>query len=476
MDILTSAEVREVDQQLLKKESLIDIIQDVGQALSHWFFKNISKDKKILFLIGPGNNGNDALALGQILLKKSYKVQFLMIETSNNSTERNDLLKSLENSSIVHFEDLQDYDVIVDGLFGIGLDRDLNAEIGQWIHSFNNKELVRVAIDVPTGVSSDSGDIYDPCFKAHHTLAIAARKPCHLLAPAMEMCGLVKVVEVPKINKELKRVKAEFQVLPAAQKMIAALPEGRYDHKYSRGKVSVVMCEEYPGAGILCALSAHNSGAGYVEVYCPESMLQLSQLQYPALVFKPYKDKKSLLSLLSEDNSEALILGPGWDLGFVDLSTVVAKEKKLVFDGGLLLPELMGLLKKNIWSEVVLTPHLGELNRLCSNDKMNKVLKAKELAESTGCTLIVKGYDTLVINKMGPIYITDWNSPALAVAGSGDILSGLVGSFLAQGLDVKEAAVVAVDLHRLVAQGRWRITPEMMLKKIPKVIEKLRLN
>ncbi len=473
--LLSPEEVEELDKELLDSLDLKEVLDLVGESLFKWFENNISKEQTISILVGPGNNGNDGLSLALKLLNHNYSIEVFVLAQSDPedvNSARAHYLKKL--SSVIKKDfSLEKTSVCVDALFGIGIHSDLRGEASRWVSEANStNNLLKISIDIPSGVDGTTGKTYEPCFQAQHTLTIGCLKPGLLLFPGKEQCGISHVIGVGPISQRVSKFQQTFFCLPEPSHFLDKISRSAQVHKYKRGKVGVGLCETYPGAALMTAKASQLSGAGYVEVYCPESLIKDCQIEHPSLVFRPYGGGKKLTSLLSDSDSDALVLGPGWDLSIEDFDELLKTDRKILLDGGALNQESLELLKEFKNSNVVLTPHTGELSRMIEEEGLTKLERAKKLNHETSAVVVAKGYDTLICQQK--TWITDWNETSLAVAGSGDILAGIIASFMAQGLSSVDAACAGVGVHRLLgSQRRKRTTPDLMLKDLPKIIEQV---
>lgn len=445
MKLFKRHEIYDIDQSVIGvTQSLKSVVTEVGIALGHWFLENVDISKKILILIGPGNNGKDGLALTDFLKSKSYDVT-----TSVSSPA------------------FSTYDVIVDCLFGIGLNKNIEGDFKNWIEESNRSHALKVAIDIPSGVNCDTGETFAPFFQADHTLAVAAHKQGFYLSPGLEACGEIHLIEVDSLKTAVATNPATCSSLNDFS--FEAYQATSHDHKYTRGKVCVVLSEDFPGAALMAAHAAQKAGAGYVLVLCPESLLKTCQVQHPDLVFLGYKNSDELSYLVREEKYQTLVLGSGWTQIPNNFDLQPRNNAKLILDGGFLSSQLFPLLDKIDTSKIVLTPHLGELKRLTGLEQ-SKWEMVQDLTKKFDGTIVAKGYDTIIQQKDLSV-ITTWNSPALATAGTGDILCGILGSFTAKEDQVFIAAQKAVHLHRLLAKKNpVSASPDFLLNQIEKII------
>ncbi len=451
--IYSKEDIRAIDQNALKQISEHELIKQVGHELGQWFINNISPEIKVLVLCGPGNNGNDGRALVNFLKKNEYTV---------------DICEPLIDSCV----ELPEYQVIVDAMFGISINNNLPDDLIKLFKTIKTLSAIKIAIDLPAGVDPDDGKIWGEAFKADYTLTIGAAKRGLYLYPAVLYVGQVEVIEVVSLKPFVDQAPSKGELLNFDPVWMEQIYPKKGDHKYTRGKVSFVMDTNMPGACLLAASAAQACGAGYIQIFCPKELLALNQLTHMSFVFKPYHDDSDLLQQLkAEKLTSTYCLGPGWS-GDTKLFSefIQGAEQSFVLDGGFLDKNLIDQLTES--KNIVITPHDGELSRLVEGE--SKWSKVTHLCEKFSGTILSKGYDTIIYQKNNKHRLTSKNCPFLSVAGTGDVLSGIVASFCAQGLSPFEATSFAVYLHsRLGGRLMWKLTPEKMVKKMGSTLNKL---
>ncbi len=467
MKLLSREDVQKIDQKVVGLgQPQAALIETVGAKLSQWLHPKISQDSRVLVLMGPGHNGDDAAVVHRRLKNHVQQLDGLSIgPTPSSFLHSEETLYNLEN---YHTLDFSQFNWIIDGLFGTGLSRSLDSTIQNLIQRINNCQATRVAIDIPTGLDANTGAIHGAAFKADHTLTIASPKRGLYLLPGRTYAGEIHVIEINSLNQAVASEQISTHALPHFD--FIGLQPKTDQHKYSRGKLTVAMSADFPGASLMVALAAQKSGAGYVQVLCPQSLLQSLQINYPHLVFRGYKDIKSLCQSLADDDSQSVVIGSGWKEIPEEFRWPVDDSKTWVFDGGFLTPKILKQ-SKDFAARCVLTPHTGELKRLLNDKIEGKWLQMEDLLRQWPGVLVAKGYDTIIAEGKNRRWITTWNSRSLATAGSGDILAGILGAFLAQGLSPQEAACQAVDAHRRLAVNHpVCISPQTLINRIEVVL------
>ena len=496
--ILTPDEIKTIDRKVLENINLDDLIAEVGVALGEWFLQNISKSESLFILYGPGNNGKDGVALGRFLKENGYRVNLVDF----NKIEE----KKIDKESI-----------LVDAVFGISLDdRDFPKNLQNFISlnalngdknknknknstntkntntnknrkntntntkntntntnntntnntntntkntntntNKNTKKRIKIiSIDIPTGVNAKTGEISGSAFRADVTLAVGALKPGLFIFPGRSYAGDVICIPVSSLEKNYGDYSSEFVSVDFED--VANYPRFKpIDHKYSRGVAAVVMGEKFPGAAILAAKSAQAAGAGYVKVYAPEHFLIHLQLTYPEFVFVSYRNEEDLSEhILKDTKIKALCFGVGWVSDLMGLKKFFKTyQGELVVDGGAMnIPEVLKILKEK--ANVVFTPHKKEQDRAFGEN--NKVETMLNFCREYEGVLISKGYDTLIGQNKKEKAITLHNSVKLSVAGTGDVLAGLITGCMAIGLDAYESSLMAQRLQFLGARSAFQ--------------------
>ena len=432
--VLTAAQMGAAEDALVAGGvSVDDLMQRAGRGAAEWVWR-MAAGRPVTVLCGPGNNGGDGYVIAEVLRERGLAVTLIApCEPATDTARRaRAAWRGATRSEPVDVHG----GVLVDCLFGSGLSRPLSTNHEALLAALASRHAHAIAIDLPSGVATDDGALLGSVPQFDLTLALGAWKPAHFLMPSMGLMGDTKLVGIG--------------VAPVGGALSIFLrprfePPRRADHKYTRGLVGVVG-GAMPGASVLASRAAMRGGAGYVKLLTTDPR--------PAGVPAALVIEKAPLAAALEDKRwSAVLVGPG--LGRDE----VARERLgEVLEAGLpsvLDADALHLLDDDLIegvdaSRVLLTPHEGELSRLCASfgvTKSGKLDQAKALAETTGFTVLAKGADTLLAAADGR---TAFFPPAptwLASAGTGDVLAGLAASRLGTGAAPFEAAGGAVWLH-----------------------------
>jgi hydroxyethylthiazole kinase-like uncharacterized protein yjeF len=352
--------------------------------------------------------------------------------------------------------------VIIDALFGAGLDRDVEGPARDAIGLMNAAAAPVLAVDLPSGVNGTTGIVMGCAVNATLTVTFFRCKPGHFLLPGRLHCGAVEVADIGIPDSVLGKIKpATFVNVPALWR--DAFPQANVEgHKYSRGHAVVVSGgPSSTGAARLAARGALRAGAGLVTIASPRDALSINAVENLAVMVRQVDGSAELRDFLNDKRRNAITLGPGGGVGAPmreQVLTALASDAAVVLDADALTSFAgeAGILASAIGGRagrpVVLTPHEGEFSRLFSvmeptAHSRSKLEKARLAAAQSGAVLVLKGADTVVAAPDGRAAVADNGPPTLATAGSGDVLAGMVCGLLAQGMPVFEASCAAVWLH-----------------------------
>jgi hydroxyethylthiazole kinase-like uncharacterized protein yjeF len=484
MWLFTRQEAKNAD--LLTQRSGISeeiLMERAGQASAHEIEKELQRKKKdsspsAVLICGSGHNGGDGFVVASTLLQKGWKIQVVCF-SSDSSSELWKKKKSEFSGTIFSPEqflssDLQ-ADIWIDGLFGIGLNRPLPKLEQQVLNAINQKQGFKVALDVPSGLDCDTGNIFDTCFKADLTLTVERPKVGFYFNLGPEMCGRIQRIQIG-FSKETIRASAQRAYLLSAPLAARWIPvRSATDHKAKGGKTLIwAGSKKMPGAAILASHAAGRVGAGYIYVTEPQVLSALPE----AIPFQP--------EALNEISS--VLLGPG--LGVNDqtgqaLKTLRGIKQPVVVDADAL--SEAALHPEDVLpfpAHWVATPHSGELSRLLKLSskqlESNRLEAAEKAQKALGCTVVMKGFHTVIALPKFSVIVPTGNV-ALAKGGSGDVLAGIIVGLLSQQVSPERAALLGAYIHgeiadRWVASGRdyLSLTPTDLLQQIPQTLTRLR--
>ncbi|MCF6360261.1 MAG: NAD(P)H-hydrate dehydratase [Cyclobacteriaceae bacterium] len=459
MKILSAEQTRTVDTFTIENEPIksIDLMERASKAFVAWFVKKFSTDKTVLIFAGPGNNGGDALAITRLLYNQQYKVKLLLVSINSKGSKnyKINLHKLPKKIALVEQADA-DCDIIIDGIFGSGIDRPFEGRIGTLIDEINLLGKPIVSIDIASGLSPDGIPLGDCVIKPDFTVSFQLPKLAFMMPENSEFVGEWRVIDIGLNNKEIERQKSNYHYFSTvlARKMVK--PRLKYAHKGHFGHALIVGGSfGMIGANVLASKACLRAGSGLVTSLVPNCGYTILQTSFPEAMCLT-SGEKHLINLEIENisNYSALGIGPGIGENLETLSlllTLIKEYKKpMVLDADALNliaqnPELIELLPKGS----VLTPHVGEFNRLVGNNShsLERIEKQKKFSEKHGLILVLKGAHSSISNVDGTVWFNSTGNPGMATAGSGDVLTGIITGLLAQGYTSFDAARLGVFIH-----------------------------
>ncbi|HWX49467.1 MAG TPA: NAD(P)H-hydrate dehydratase [Roseomonas sp.] len=400
---------------------------------------------RTLVLAGPGNNGGDGYVAARLLEQAGWPVLVAALAPPREGSDAA-AAAALWRGPMVPFDasEVARAGLVIDALFGAGLARPLEEPVAQLLRSVH---APLVAVDVPSGLDGATGQALGYAPQAALTITFFRRKPGHLLLPGRDLCGRLELAQIGLPDSVLPGIAPRaFHNQPGLWRLPARRPES---HKFSLGHVTVPAGAALTGAARLAAGAARRVGAGLVSLAAPDrASAMLLRSGEPGLMVA----EEAPTALLEDERRNVWILGPGLPATPATralLHQVIAAGRQVVADGGALTaaagqPEALR-------GASVLTPHAGEFARVFGPVGEDRVARLREVAARLGAVTVLKGSDTIVAAPDGRVAINDTAPPALATAGSGDVLAGLVAGLLAQGMPPFEAACAGVWLHGAAA-------------------------
>jgi len=464
--VLTADEMRRVESAAFARglpsfEAMRRAGQSVAQLISRrWLLGTVDH---IIVLCGPGNNGGDGFIAATSLRAAGYAVQVRSVALKAPRSADAGKAAAGWGDAVVPLDakdlgDLGPRTIVVDALFGIGLTRPLAGEVLDAVEAVNRGRARVVAVDVPSGVDADNGAILGAAIRADVTVSFGWLKRGHLSLPAAAQCGELVVADAGFTAADLAAIDvACWRNLPALWRDAYPLPQPD-DHKYRRGHALIAGGATMTGAARLAAQAARRVGLGMLTLAAPVSAWPIYAQDLVGAVVRPAADNEATLALAADTRVSALLVGSGLE---PDRSTAelvrgaMALGRPMTIDGGGLtaLAQHGGLVGGR--PDIVLTPHEGEFARLFPDLAQGtpKLERARAAAARSGCTIVLKGADTVIAAPDGRAILSELAPATLATAGSGDVLAGAVTGLLGLGLAPLPAAAMAVWLHAEAARG-----------------------
>ena len=468
-EILTTAEMGRADAfAVAHGVPSLTLMENAGRVVADAIAARY-KPCAVTVLCGPGNNGGDGFVVARLLDESGFIVR--VAQDADHKGDAKEMSEQWKGTRVaLEPQALDGAKLVVDALFGAGLSRPLEGAYAQMVEALN--DLPVVAVDIPSGVSGDTGQPLGGVYvKAALTVTFFRKKPGHLLMPGRALCGEIVVGDIG-IPAEAANTQLH-ENSPALWQFPWPKLEG---HKYSRGHCMAVSGAAHAtGAARLAARAALRVGAGLVSVASPPDAVAVNAAHLTAVMIKPFQGAAGLSALLSDKRLNAVVLGPGLGVGKEtrDLVTTVLKSgAATVLDADAITsfkdePQALFALLDD---KCVLTPHEGEFERLVPgllDQSPSKLEAARTAAARALCVVLLKGADTVIAAPSGKAVINANAPPFLATAGAGDVLAGLIAGLLAQGMTAFDAACAGAWLHGEAAR---HFGPGLIAEDLPDML------
>ncbi len=458
---MTPAEMTAVDQDAAASGiDSFSLMRSAGMAVSAAALRLFPSATRFVVLCGPGNNGGDGYVAAAALAESGASLAVFApgdVGKLKGDAARARATYAGEVHAIETYEP-RTGDVVIDALFGAGLVRDLPKAVQEAISRVDDRCLPVIAVDLPSGIDGRSGAVRGASFTATHTVTFMAAKPGHLLLPGRTHCGSLEVFDIGIPDRLVRSRAGDLRINTPAVWQQHARGLDPATHKFKRGHLVVFSGPQTStGAARLSAMAGLNAGAGLVTLASPPEALAANAAHLTAVMLKEIGKAGDLAEWLKDRRLGAFVLGPGFGVG------KKAREFALMLCGRALVLDADAVtafmerrteLFDRIAAEggqVVMTPHEGEFARLfpeiAADTALSKIEKALAAAKLSHAVILYKGSDTVVAAPSGRAVVNANAPPWLATAGSGDVLTGIIGAHLAQGMPAFEAAAAAVWRH-----------------------------
>lgn len=484
MEVLTVSEMTRADQiTIANGTSGFALMRRAGQAVA-LVAESMSGQGPILVVAGRGNNGGDGFIAAAELAARGREVSVILL-CDRASLKGDAALAAAEWTGPVLPCDpaaLGTPNLIIDALFGAGLNRPVKGDPRAMIDAMNGTGVPILSVDLPSGINGDTGAVMGVAVEATATVTFFTRKPGHLLLPGRVHCGEVHVADIGIDTSVLDEIAPKtFENVPDL--WADTFPSPQIDgHKYARGHAVVASGDVIStGAARLAARAALRAGAGLVTVASPRDALAVNAAALTAVMVRESETPQQFAELLSDKRLNVCVIGPAAGVGERTRGLVQAAlsaRRALVLDADALTSfadepaRLFAAIKSQDNPQVVLTPHTGEFGRLFKglNDAgpdHSKLEQARLAAQASGAVVLFKGADTVIAAPDLRAAITANAPPWLATAGSGDVLAGIIGGMLAQGVPAFEAACIGAWMH---GEAAHEFGPGLIAEDLPDML------
>lgn len=478
MKIFSAAQIRDWDNYTIKAEPItgIDLMERAATACFKWLKKNIPVSRPIIICCGNGNNGGDGLVIARLLHKTKYKVAVYMLNSNKRSEECAINLKRLSvlKLELRFIETTKDFPaisknaVVLDCLFGTGLDRPIKNIAAKLVKHINEKSATVISIDIPSGLYADTASDKEAIIKATYTLSFEINKLAFLLPENADYIGQVHIMNIGLNKKYYNATNSLFETIDPDMISNIYKPRNAFAHKYIFGHALLFAgSKNMMGAGLLCTKACLRTGTGLATIHVSPGCEAIIHTALPEAITTSINDTTK-----SWIKKTAIAIGPG--LENTPKNQQLLKKILAGWDGPLvidatalsLLTSLIKMLPLRKTHPAILTPHIGEFEKLfgkTSND-FERLQLATEKALTLQCYIILKGHNTLITCPDGKHYFNTTGNAGMATAGSGDTLTGIIVGLLAQGYGEKEACILSVYLHGLAGDiAAEKISQEAMI-------------
>jgi ADP-dependent NAD(P)H-hydrate dehydratase / NAD(P)H-hydrate epimerase len=459
--LLSTAEMRTADRLTVARGiASWDLMQAAGRAVAVEARRRWDRPATLV-ICGPGNNGGDGFVAAEDLRRAGWQVRVALLGPISALT--GDAARAAGNWSgpvePLSPDDIGDAGLVVDALFGAGLARPLEGLTAAVVDLVNKRRIPCLAVDLPSGVNGDTGQILGVAIRAQATVTFFRRKFGHLLYPGRVLAGDVVVADIGIPDGVLAEIlPRQFENAPGLWR--SALRAPRWDdHKYKRGHLLIAGGDVMTGAARLAARAARRVGAGLVTVACSSAAHAIYALDSAGLITQIADSDGQFFELLSDPRRNALLIGPGHGTGArVKLRTLAILQtgRAALLDADALTSFAGGAdeFMAALHSQTVLTPHDGEFARVFPDidPQAGKLERARGAAKRSKAILVLKGPDTVIAAPDGTALINSNAPHSLATGGTGDVLAGMIAGLLAQGLAPVAAAAAGVWIHGAAAQ------------------------
>lgn len=462
-------QIRELDAQTIEDEGIcsLDLMERAAQAVADAIAKRWGSGTRLVVFAGPGNNGGDALAVARIMSSRSYPVEVYLFNTRGElSPDCLENKKRLEACPDVKFTEvtaqfgppaLTSDTVVVDGLFGTGLNKPLSGGYALLVRLLNDSQAKVVSIDVPSGMLCESTSNDEAIVRAYLTLTFQMPKLSMYCAETAPYYGEIDVLNIGLSAKRLQELETDHIALEDADVKKLIVARSPFAHKGTFGH-ALLIAGKYgmAGAAILSARACLRSGVGKLTVHSPQMNNSILQIAVPEAVLSHDVADTVFATAVPANNYDAVAIGPGLGTdsataaAFINQVTQTSKPLVIDADGINMLSD------HNNWlsllpAKTILTPHPAELRRLIHRQANGSALlgEARSMAIERNLYIVLKGHYTAICTPEGKVYFNATGNSGMATAGSGDVLTGIIAAMLAQHYSPLTACLIAVYLHGL---------------------------
>jgi len=508
MNFYTTEQIKQIERNAMSLGmNGLRMMENAGSAVARVIRDRFGKDLKSVVICGRGNNGGDGFVVARKLKENGGDVTVIQAIGEPATHDSMEMLSRLYplGVRVLSYDDscaaaeacINDASIIIDAVFGNGFNGVLHdSSLNRLIDTVNGTAAKKIAIDMPSGANSDTGDVPGACIKCDMTVGIIGLKPGYVMYPAGAFCGELYSVEIGLPDGATDDTVPIMSSIDESYIRSVLSVRPRHCHKGDFGRTAIVagslgMC----GASIIAARAAAYSGAGLVHMMVPDCNYTAATIGLPEAVITPLdtnetggiSQKESIRLVRALEKANSCLIGPGMGAGFHTqklVETVITCCNCPIIIDADGINSISGCINmiRDTKSSVILTPHPGEMARLCgvsiAHVEQNRLQISKDFAAKYGCILVLKGSVSIVALPNGVCFVNLGGNGGMATAGCGDMLAGMLAALLAEGMNPADAACTAVYLHAeagdfAAKEASMRsLTPTMMTNVLPEMLKK----
>ncbi|MFB9897915.1 bifunctional ADP-dependent NAD(P)H-hydrate dehydratase/NAD(P)H-hydrate epimerase [[Hallella] seregens] len=503
MKILTAAQIHELDKYTIEHEPIksIDLMERASKAITHAIMEEWSDRTPVIVFAGPGNNGGDALAVARMLAEAKYQVGVFLFnihrklseDCAANKQRLIDSKRGIKFTEIsLNFDppELTADTLVVDGLFGSGLNKPLMGGFASLVKYINQSPAQVVSIDMPSGLMCEDNtyNIRTNIIRADLTLTLQQKKLAMMLPDCQPYVGRLRVLDIRLSEKYIRQAEVSCRILEEEELRPHLRRRGDFVHKGSMGN-ALLIAGSYgmAGAAILAAKACMRAGAGKVTVHTPRRNYGIMQVAVPEAVMQMDREETIFSDSVESNDFDALGIGPGIGQSENTAIALIAQIRRtqcpIVVDAD----ALNILASHQAWMQqlpkgIIMTPHPREFDRMAgsaSNSDYERLIRARQMAEHLQGYLILKGHYSALCMPDGHIIFNSTGNSGMATAGSGDVLTGIITGLLARGYNRGEACMLGMYLHGLAGDlavkevGKESLVAGDLIKYLPQAFKRV---
>ncbi|WP_337468641.1 NAD(P)H-hydrate dehydratase [Hallella sp.] len=503
MKIFTAAQIHELDNYTITHEPIksIDLMERAAKTITRAIMDEWTDRTPMVIFAGPGNNGGDALAVARLLAEESYKVSVYLFNIHNKLSEDCAANKQrlIDSKRAGHFTEVTlNFDppeltedmVVIDGLFGSGLNKPLIGGFASLVKYINQCPAKVVSIDIPSGLMCEDNtyNIHSNIIRADLTLTLQQKKLSMMMADCQKYIGRLRVLDIRLSKEYIDKTEANCRILEEQDVRRLLMPRDDFAHKGAMGN-ALIIAGSYgmAGAAVLATRACLRSGVGKVTVHTPRRNYLVMQTAVPEAVMQMDHEETYFSESVDSTDFDALGIGPG--LGLVE-NTAIALIGQIRRTSCPIVADadaLNILANHQAWmqqlpSGIIMTPHPKEFDRMAgstSNNDYERLIRAQQMAEHIKGYIILKGHHSALCMPDGHIVFNATGNSGMATAGSGDVLTGILTALLARGYDKGTACQLGMYLHGLAGDlaakevGKESLVASDIIQFLPKAFLKL---